>query len=323
MEVQQRSAGGGLHTKLTTGDESTTMVNSAHGADRDSQSSGDEEGSMEAGSIKRRRRKGDKESRTRVEKRIGGVTPACLYMLLVFVVCLGVLLGVAIYVAVRISGCWPCIAYSPDVVPYLAIDGPMAMIAGPSRAAVADTESCEIVNGSFYDSIIVAGRSADQEFGFVKLLNGPGTVAGEVMIVSAIDNVLLNPDSLAMDYCDGDIFVADSHDGGIFHLSCTDEDVTFETEVCGEYQLTFLEFDHTPLSLGVVPECAQQAEATYLFVGGVRRSLQRCSTVIDTPRSIYEPTCVSSHSLLCHCCIHSHTGGEGRVHWRATEHLVH
>ena len=206
--------------------------------------------------------------RVRVEKRRLCSGPV-LYMVLLGAVCLLLLFVIGVYLAVRISGCWPCVSYDGTPMLYLQIGGPLALIPGPSRAAVQLTESCEIQNGSFYDSIIVAGRHPQQQFGYLKMLNGPGTANGERVLISEDDSVLLRPESLAMDYCDADIFVADSASGGVFHLSCGDDQISFETELCSAYSPTLLEFDGSPMALSSYRQCGLD-DNFYLFVAGVR-----------------------------------------------------
>ena len=62
-----------------------------------------------AATSKRSQRKGagdGDQHRTRVERR--GCRPDVLYMLVLAVICLAVVIGIGVYIAVRISGCWPC-----------------------------------------------------------------------------------------------------------------------------------------------------------------------------------------------------------------------
>lgn len=191
------------------------------------------------------------------------------YIALLSVLCVIVLVGTGIYFRMFLLGCWPCVVYESQGYKYLDLGGPLAVIPGPTRALAAGTSSCAIENGSTYDTILVSGKESGDTYGYLKLVNGPGTQDSERTLISAQDQLLLTPDSLIIDVCTADVYIADSHEGSIFRLTCNDESSSVSSQLCSEYLTTFVELDKVPLALAALPSC-NQLDSFHFFVAGVR-----------------------------------------------------
>ena len=197
--------------------------------------------------------------KTQVRRRFCGLD--AVYLMSVCFVCVIVLTPTLLFLAFFAEYCVPCDSYAPDLAVYVRAQGILAAIPSVGRTTA---DRCAIMNGSIADTIITSGRDWGSPFGYVRLFNG---VSSRDLVSIESDSVL-EPNSIAIDYCTSDIYIADTGDGAILRLTCVDDHESFEEELCGDYASTYIAFDQAPLALGSLQFC-NSSSPYLLFVVGV------------------------------------------------------
>lgn len=205
-----------------------------------------------------------------------------------------------------IEVCQPCQNYSSQASTVATISGLTTIYPGPTRLfQTSYGESCDFNKNSFLNTILIAGRKPNAEYGFLSIVI-PSSIEDEITenikLFTESDHILIDPSSLTLDTCTGSIFVTDVVSGALYRLFCKEDLPEWESEICDDYFVELVRFDNRPRAIESYPFCSN-LETTYLYMLAVRcrPSFQKASCFLSfylTQLIMYVSLILSIH-MLC------------------------